>query len=134
MYSVIKNVISTGGYDLTSILKKINSVWFEEHISDEQKAELTELARNGANANASIDVINKLLDLEKRVAVLEKIVEALEGTEDTTEEYAEFVVGKSYYNGDNCSFNGVNYTCIAPEGAVCVWSPIDYPAYWEAVK
>jgi hypothetical protein len=128
MYSVIKNVISTGGYDLTSILKKINSVWFEEQISDEEKAELTELARNGANVNASIDIIKKLLEIEKRIT-------ALEGNNDnSTEDYPKFVVGKTYYNGDNCSFNGVNYTCIAPEGAVCVWSPTDYPAYWEAVK
>ena len=124
MKTIIKNVINAGDYDLTSVLKKINAVWVEGGISDEERAELTELARNGANASASIDVVSKLLELEKRVKALES------NEQEPSEEYLEFVVGKTYYNGDKCSFNGVNYTCTAPEGAVCVWSPADYPAYW----
>lgn len=58
-----------------------------------------------------------------------------EGEEPTepTEEYPAYVPGKWYYNGDSCSENGKNYTCIAPEGQVCVWSPSQYPAYWEEV-
>lgn len=126
MYSIIKNVISRGGYDLTSVLRKVDTLWAEGQISDDERAELTELARSGADVRGSIDVVSKLLDLEKRVA-------ALEDGGDTSEEYPEFVVGKSYYNGDAVSFEGASYVCTAPDGAVCVWSPKDYPAYWEAV-
>ena len=54
-----------------------------------------------------------------------------EEKEPDAEEYPEYEVGKWYYAGDKISFNGSNYVCIAPDGAVCVWSPADYPAYWE---
>lgn len=128
MKTIIKNVIAAGNYDLTSVLKKINTVWAEGSISDEEKAELTELARAGANASVSIDVVAKLLELEQRVKALEN------NEQKPAEEYLEFVVGKTYYKGDTCSFNGVNYICVAPEGAVCVWSPADYPTYWAVVE
>ena len=36
-----------------------------------------------------------------------------------------------YKNGDKVMFNGNVYECIAPEGVACVWSPSEYPAYWE---
>jgi hypothetical protein len=54
--------------------------------------------------------------------------------EITEEEYLKYQVEKQYYTGDNIYFEGENYVCIAPEGTVCVWSPKDYPAYWEKVK
>ena len=127
MYSIIKNVISRGEYDLTAILRKIDILWGEGQISDDERAELTELARNNANVSGSIDVVAKILDLEKRIA-------ALESGADHTQEIEEFKVGKSYYNGDIVSFEGEIYICIAPDGAVCVWSPKDYPAYWEKVN
>ena len=126
MKAIIKNVISRGGYDLTAMLRKVDTLWAEGRLSDEERAELTRLARNGADVTASVDVVAKLVDLERRVKVLE-------ADESTTEEYPEYVVGNYYYNGDKVSFEGVNYVCIAPENAVCVWSPKDYPAYWEEV-
>ena len=43
----------------------------------------------------------------------------------------DFIAGKSYYKGDRVYFNGKLYECIAPVGAVCVWSPDDYPTYWK---
>ena len=67
----------------------------------------------------SVDVLTKLEELDKRLTVLEKSGGDTSG-EDTAE-YPEYVVGKWYYNGDKCSFEGVNYVCIAPEGATCVW-------------
>ena len=58
----------------------------------------------------------------------------IQGGYDLTAIIKKYVVGKWYYNGDKCSFEGVNYVCIAPEGATCVWSPKDYPAYWEVAE
>lgn len=43
----------------------------------------------------------------------------------------DFVVGKTYYEGDKVRFDGKIYECIAPDGVVCVWSPSDYPTYWK---
>lgn len=129
MYQIIKNVIERGGYDLTVILQKVKTLWANGSITDEQYDELLGLARNGAQTKDSVDIIARLNDLENRVRALESNTQ----TETPTEEYSEFVVGKWYYNGDKCSFSGKNYICTAPIGTVCVWSPTDYPAYWEEV-
>ena len=129
MDQIIKNVIERGGYDLTAILQKVNTLWANGNITDEQYDELSGLARSGAQPKDSVDIIARLNDLESRVRALENNTQ----TETPTEEYPEFVVGKWYYNGDKCSFSGKNYTCTAPTGTVCVWAPTDYPAYWEEV-
>ena len=129
MYSIVKNVLNQGGYDLTAIIKKIDTLWLQGKLTDEQRDELTETARNTADVQYSVDVLTKLEELDKRLTVLEKSDGDTSG-EDTAE-YPEYVVGKWYYNGDKCSFEGKTYKCIAPDDVVCVWSPKDYPAYWE---
>lgn len=127
MYQIIKNVIERGNYDLTVILSKIDILWANESLTDEQRNELISLARGSANIENSINIIDKLNDLEKRVKTLENN----NMTAEPVENYPEYISGKWYYNGDKCSFNGKNYKCIAPTGVVCVWSPTDYPTYWE---
>lgn len=125
MYSIVESVLKRGGYDLTEIVRKIDTMWVEGKLTDEEYNALLELARNGADSQNSLNIINKLNELEGRVR-------ALEGETDT-EEYPEYISGKWYYNGDKCSYEGINYTCTAPEGTACVWSPKDYPAYWQEV-
>lgn len=59
------------------------------------------------------------------------------GAEEPTEPsdvYPEYVVVKWYYNGDKITFDNEKYICTAPDGQVCVWSPVDYPAYWQKVE
>ena len=131
MYNIIKTVIVSGSFELTDIIRKIDSVWFEGKITDEEKAELVEMAQGKANPQHSMDLIAKVADLEKRVKALEdQKASDTEGEEVTEETYPPFVEGKWYYNGDKVSFDGKNYRCIAPEGTVCVWSPSAYPNYW----
>lgn len=130
MYQIIKNVISRGGYNLSAVLSKIDTVWAEGKITDEQRVELIATARNQASSEAGIDIMFKLTELEQRIRALE----TGESTDGSAEEYPAFVVGKWYYTGDKCSFDGKNYTCIAPEDIACVWSPADYPAYWEKTE
>lgn len=131
MYGIVKNVLNGGGYDLTNILKKIDSLWIQDKLTDEQHAELTELARNGADIKYSVDVLTKLEEIDKRLTVLENL--GGDTSSGDTEEYPEYVAGKWYYNGDKCSFEGRNFVCSAPAGVACVWSPAEYPAYWEEV-
>lgn len=126
MYSIIKNVINNKSYDLTGILRKIDCLWAEGQLSDSQRDELCSLARDCADAKVSIDVYAKLSELEQRLR-------ALESRETLAEDISEYVVGKYYYNGDKVLFEGKTYICIAPEGSVCVWSPADYPSYWEEI-
>ena len=133
MYNIIKSILLNKNYILEDILNKIQIIQLQSDITDEQKEELCELARNNANTDNSINELSKLKEIDKRLKNLEDRISKLEEGEETTipEEYPAYVIGKWYYNGDKCSENGKNYICIAPEGAVCVWSPSEYPEYWQ---
>ena len=125
MFEIIKNVISEKQFELSDILKKINTVWVQGDISDEEKTELAGMAQDNVDTSNSIEVTAKLEELDRRVRVLENKFSG------ETEEYPDYVIGKWYYNGDKITFNGNKYVCIAPENQVCTWSPREYPTYWE---
>ena len=101
------------------------------HADDTERENLITLARGGAKTENTVDVLAKLNDLENRV----RLLESGETTpKEDTEEIAEYQDGKWYYKGDKVSFEGATYTCIAPNGVVCVWSPSAYPTYWEKAE
>lgn len=126
MKEIFKTVIESGKFDLTDILKKIDTHHIGGKLSDDDRNELIIMARQRATAENSTDVFNKLLELERRVTALES--GNAPAVSDTPDEYT---AGKWYHNGDKVTFNGKVYTCIAPEGVVCTWSPAEYPAYWD---
>lgn len=132
MYEIIKGVIQSGRYELTDMLKKVDTLWAQGNLSDDERTELIDLARSGADPTQGVDVLAKLSDLDKRVAALERA-----GATDPEpgEEYPEYVPGKWYYKDDKITYNNGNkYICTAPEGVVYVWSPEEYPAYWQLVE
>lgn len=139
MYEIIKRVIASGKYDLAAMLTKIDTIWIQGDLTDEQRGELIESARTGAQPQQSVDVIQKLNDLEKRIRALEEkdtIVVDPDQPDDPNVDVgniAEYEPGKWYYAGDTVKHKGKVYTCTAPEGQACVWSPEDYPAYWTGV-
>jgi hypothetical protein len=126
MYEIIKSVISRGDYNLADVLLKINTLWAENKINSNQRDELVELAQNGAKVENNVDVFAKLNELEQRI-------QALEGKTEDEVDIEEYVGGKWYRAGDKVLENGIAYECIAPEGAVCVWSPSQYPQYWRKI-
>ena len=143
MYTITKNVIESGNYELSDMLKKLDTLWVQGSITDAEREELMALAREKANVQNSMDVIAKLEELDKRVKALEdaeknsdtsESEEETETVKPTEPTYPEYTVGKWYYAGDKVSFDGKVYECIAPEGVVCVWSPAEYAAYWEELK
>lgn len=131
MYEIIKNVIQSGRYELTDMLTKIDTLRVQSSLTDDERTELIALALEGADVSQSVDVLEKLADLDKRVAALERA-----GATDPEpgEEYPEYVVGKWYYKDDKCTYKGSKYICTAPAEVVCVWSPEEYPAYWQFVE
>ena len=126
MKEIFVNVIEHGDFDLTDMLKKIDTHHINGNLTDEDREELIAMARQKASAENSTDVFAKLLEVEQRVTALES--GKAPATSDTPDEYT---AGKWYYAGDKVTFNGKVYTCIAPEGTVCTWSPAEYPAYWD---
>lgn len=133
MYEIIKNVLIHNDYDLTIILRKIDTIWMQGKLTNDEYNELIDLARGNSNFKNSIDLMEKINELEKRIRVLEENGSSSSEGTTTEETIEEYVAGKWYYNGDKCSYENVNYICIAPDDVVCVWSPKDYPAYWEEI-
>lgn len=129
--SIIRSTIETGSYDLSSMLETIAYHQAHGDMTLEEMEELTGKARENAKTQYKEDDITTILlqlhDLDKRVKALE------EGGEPAPKEYPEYKAGKWYYNGNGVTFEGKKYDCIAPEGVVCVWSPAEYPTYWQEV-
>lgn len=130
MYNLAKKVIESKNFELSAFLKKIDVLWVQGNITDSERVELFNLARKYADVQNSIDVLNKLEDLDKRVKALEEA----KADAPTTEVVEPYMVGKWYYNGDKVTFEGSVYECIAPMSYPCTWSPSEYPAYWQNVN
>ena len=129
---MIESTILSGDYELDKILSSIDLYHIEGSLTDEERRELIDLARENAKSQYKEEdittIILQLHDLDERVKKLEQ-----GGSEPAPKEYPEYVAGKWYYNGDGVTFEGKKYDCIAPEGVVCVWSPAEYPTYWQEV-
>lgn len=142
MYKVTKDVIGTGNFELKDILKKIDTFWLKGCMTDEQRSELYELAQSKAKPENSVDLLTKIGELEKKIQAIEERLTQDDWNEtpgegegeDSVNKYSPFEEGKWYYSGDKIIFEGVKYKCIAPDGVVCVWSPQNYPTYWEVIE
>lgn len=143
MYEIIENVIKEGRYELSDILKKIDTKWFQGELTDEEKTELVKLAQEQAKPEDSYAPLQEQIELAFReIAGLKDRVTKLEtGSEPLPqpeqEEYPEYKqptgAHDAYHKDDKVTFNGERYICIAPEGVAVVWDPVTYPAYWKKV-
>lgn len=158
MYEIVKAVILEGRYELSDLLKKIDTLWVQGSLTEEEKTELVQLAREEATPKNSFAGIQKQMDtLYANVAEIAKqvgentltiasIKAKLEeqGTvvpdpePEPGEEYPEYVqptgAHDAYHNGDKVTYQGKKYHCVAPEDVAVVWPPDVYPAYWEEDK
>lgn len=138
MYKIIKDVIQSKNYELEDILYKINKMWIESAITEEEKTELDNLARENANAENSYateqEQLNQIFFI---LDSMDNRIKKLEGTEEPIEpeEYPEYKqptgAHDSYKNGDKVTYKGKKYICKMDN---CVWSPEVYPSAWEEVK
>lgn len=138
MFDLIKQVIESKSYKLEDMLYKINKMYIENYITEEEKTELDNLARTNANPINSYAPLQEQIDnmyikisnLENRIAILENS----EPTEPGEDEYPEFVqptgAHNCYNKGSKITFEGEKKICNI-DG--CVWSPDAYPAAWEEV-
>ena len=138
MFELIKQVIESKDYKLEDMLYKINKMYLESYLTDQEKEELDNLARTNANPINSYAPLQEQIDnmyikisnLENRIAILENS----EPTEPGEDEYPEFVqptgAHNCYNKGSKITFEGEKKICNI-DG--CVWSPDAYPAAWEEV-
>ena len=134
MFEIIKSVIESKDYELKDILYKINKMWIESAITEEQKTELDSLARQNALAENSYAPLQEQIEnIYSELANIKSRLDNLEGTEEPepVEEYPEYKqqTGQhdAYKRGDKITFEGEHYTCNMNG---CVWSPKEYPNAW----
>lgn len=155
MYEIIKNVILSKDFKLEDILNKIDTIWLQSKVTDDEKLELVDLARENALAENSykplqeqidkaFEMISELKETVNANAIgtsalkdaIEKLGQQVEIPETPTEdEYPPFVKPNGahdcYNEGSKMTFNGKKYICLING---CVWSPDEYPAGWKEVK
>lgn len=141
MYIIISNVIKSRNYELNDMLRKIDTIWVQGSLTDEERGELVELAQSNADPARSYaplqEQINQAFDrikaLEGRMAKLEA------GEEPEPEEWPEWYkwdgVGRvPWQNGSKCTHNGVRYISRVDNN---VWEPGGEGVHeniWEAVE
>lgn len=139
MYEIIKTVIESKRYELADMLEKIDTMWLQDEITEEQKIELVDLARENAKSENSYSDLQKQIEQAfSEIAALKARVDKLDGAEPDPEEYPEYVqpTGShdAYHKDDKVTYKGKKYICIAPEDVAVVWDPETYPAYWQIVE
>ena len=141
MYSTIKSVIDSGRYELNDMLKKIDTIWLQGGITDEQKDELVELAREKADPAQSYAPLQEQIDQAfAQISALESRVSVLEAGETPEpapepEEWPQWVqptgAHDAYNTGDKVTYNGKHYQSTMDGN---VWSPDSYPLGWQLVE
>lgn len=134
MFKIIKSVIDSKDFKLEDILYKINKMYVESRITEEEKQELDNLARGNAKVENSYDIQKQLNNIFARLEALENKDTITEDTTETVDEYPEYVQPTGahdvYKVGNKVTYNGKKYICKLDN---CVWSPDTYPAGWEEV-
>ena len=141
LYGIIKNVLNAKEYELATMLTKIKTLWVEGDISDAQKEELVELARENAKPeNSYAPMQNQIDTLFANYRELAQEILALKNggvtPEEPTEEYPPYVqpsgAHDAYNTGDKMTYtDGDKYICQM-DG--CVWGPDVYPNGWKKVE
>lgn len=71
MYETLKSLILQGGYILQRMEQTIERHYVRGNLTEEQKGELLSLAAGNADESKEIDIVAALVDLQRRIAVLE---------------------------------------------------------------
>ena len=123
---MFEQVIQMKNYDLKSLLNCIDQYHIEGRLTDEERQELTQKARDGATQE--YDYKGEIDALWAAVRALQQSV-SLPAEQDEWPEYVQPTgAGTAYQVGDKVTFKGVRYICRLPH---CVWSPADYPIGWQ---
>lgn len=161
MFQTIKDYINTGRYELKELTEKINTLWVESELTDEEREALLKLAQENSDqtkgylplqeqienlksyVNEKIEAINKqLVELGNKVNQLiegetpEPVPEPEPKPED---EYPAWHTPTgahdAYYTNDKMTFtDGKKYICIAPYGYGVTYGPDVLPQMWQLVE
>lgn len=71
IYELFKDVIGTGNYVVADMERKLDILFVENKLTEEQRTELLSMLYNNANDAQQIDIVTKLKELEDRIFALE---------------------------------------------------------------
>lgn len=152
MFDIIKNVIQSGRYELVDILKKIDTIWIQGDITDDEKDTLIGLARENATPEMGYmkleqrmqELEEKMNEASRSIFILQEQVERLgaepiEPEPEPSEEYPPYKqptgAHDAYYKDDKMTYtDGKKYICIAPEGYGVTYGPDMLPDMWQLVE
>lgn len=93
MYDIIKNIIQNGVFKVSDLTTKIDTLWAESKLSDEQRNELVQMMTDFLNPSTEAPELKDLYKrLESRVSVLEDAVKELQGGGSEDPEPGEIIV------------------------------------------
>lgn len=93
MYDIIKNIIQNGVFKISELTTKIDTLWAESKLSDEQRNELVQMMTDFLNPSTEAPELKDLYErLEARVSVLEDAVKELQGGGSEGPEPGEIIV------------------------------------------
>ena len=147
MKNLFETVIRKGGYDLNTMLSRIDEYHISGKLTDGERLHLIAAARGQAEPQLELSeevqrLTRAVRDLQTALEDVARRLVALEGGElpeapDTgaeTPDYAQPTgAHDAYFTGDCVRYAGVIYRCVAPAGVACVWSPEAMPDYWQVV-
>lgn len=71
VFEIYKEAINAGGYSISNMEERIETVYACGKISKEERAELLDLVSDKGDHLDSDEIMNRLADLENRLSVLE---------------------------------------------------------------
>ena len=129
----LESVIARRDYNLADLEERIDRLWLDGKLTEAERDELMQLAAENAPDAQQVDVIAKLADLERRIALLEN-----PPVENDAPTYATWEPGYTTQKGeivlydvtgdgepDLCQYNGGrSYTSVGI-GKISGWQLLD---------
>ena len=145
MYDIIKNIIENGIFRVSDLINKIDTLWAESKLSDDERNLLVQMMTDHLNPNSEAPELKELYErLEFRVTTLEEEVKKLKGEEPGGGEEGTVTVpawepwdgiSNKYQYGAVVSHNG-KYFLDVLQGMQNTWEPesagVD-ERYWKEI-
>lgn len=134
MFDMIKSLILTGRYELKSLLHKLDTLWLQSDLTDDERSALTALAREKTTPDMGYaDMEARMKHCEEKIAL---VFDRLFGTQQE-EAYPLWQqptgAHDAYYAGSCITFtDGKRYVCIAPAAYAVTYGPDLLPDMWQA--
>ena len=93
MYDIIKNIVQNGVFKVSELTTKIDTLWAESKLSDDERNELVQMMTDFLNPSIEAPELKDLYErLESRVSILEGAVKELQGGGSEDPEPGEIIV------------------------------------------